>query len=153
MEKSIKRMRRLLFLFILCLCFSVTIKAQNLPFVEEGKVWHMVSLEVPMLRSPYYEFCYFIKGDTLISGVDCKKMYAYNEDNKNTTEYKMALFEQKGKVFFIPADSTNSFVLYDFDIPVGETATVAEATHPDWGEIIRMRNNEPKIRNYHPIHD
>ena len=113
------------------------------PFVEEGKVWHMLysNPEASDLY-PDYEFSYFIKGDTIITGMSCKKLYAYNEENKKKTEYKMALFEQEGKVFFIPEGSADSHVLYDFNFSAGSTTLVKDAIHPEWE--IKMRNNEER---------
>ena len=131
---------------VLCLALTLAVcpcLSQPLPFVEEGKIWHMV-YNNPEASDIYpdYQFYYFIKGDTLISGRNCKKMYVYNENNNDSIVYLMSLFETERKVFFIPKDSTISFVLYDFSIPVGATATITDAIHPD--RKITMRNNGEK---------
>ena len=57
------------------------------PFVEEGKVWNMLSQKEAADLYPDYEFSYFIKGDTLISDLNCKKLYSYNENNTNQTKF------------------------------------------------------------------
>ena len=110
------------------------------PFVEEGKVWHML-YDNPEAAGMYpsYEFCYFIKGDTMIADWSCMKLYVYNEDNNKTTDYKMAIYEKGRKVYFIPKETTESYILYDFSIPVRAVTNVADAIHPEWK--INMRNN------------
>ena len=124
--------------------FKWPIMGSNLLFVEEGKVWNMRChrIYIPEL-SPDYDFNYFIEGDTLISNLNCMKLYAFNESNDGLTKYKMALYESEGKVYFIPSGSTESFILYDFMIPEGESTITANAIHPEWE--IEMRNNEDKL--------
>lgn len=124
--------------------FKWPIMGSNLLFVEEGKVWNMRChrIYIPEL-SPDYDFNYFIEGDTLISNLNCMKLYAFNESNDGLTKYKMALYESEGKVYFIPSGSTESFILYDFMIPEGESTITANTIHPEWE--IEMRNNEDKL--------
>ena len=74
--------------------FSMAAQSGN-TFVEEGKVWHM-SHDDHIPNNVSYYFDYFIQGDTLIATNECKKFYAYNEDGKQQTVYKMALYEQEG---------------------------------------------------------
>ena len=92
---------------------------------------------------PDHEFKYFIEGDTLIAGQNCKKFYSFNENNNNKTEYKMALHESEGKVYFIPDGSTKSFILYDFTIPVGISTVISSVSSPE--SNIEMRNNRNGI--------
>ena len=121
--------------------FKWPIMGNSHPFVEEGKVWNMYCHRIYNPEAyPDYDFNYFIKGDTLISGMNYKKLYAYNENNDNQTEYKMALHESKGKVYFIPSGSTESYLLYDFQIPEGASIVTADNIHPEWE--IEMRNNK-----------
>ena len=114
------------------------------PFVEEGKVWSMLyDNEEAADLYPSYEFYYFIEGDTLISGLNCKKFYVRNENNNNLTEYLMALYEANRKVLFFPKGSSESHVLYDFSIPAGSTSFVSDPIHPD--RIIKIQNNEDRV--------
>ena len=124
--------------------FNWQIMGSSHPFVEEGKVWNMQCqrIYVPGVY-PDYDFNYFIKGDTLISGINYKKLYAYNENNDGQTQYKMALSESKGKVFFVPGGSTESYILYDFLIHEGASTVTADNIHPEWE--IEMRNNKDKL--------
>ena len=124
--------------------FKWPIMGSSHPFVEEGKVWNMQChrIYVPGVY-PDYDFNYFIKGDTLISSMNCKKLYAFNENDDNQTEYKMALHESGGKVYFIPNGSTESYLLYDFQIPEGASTVAADNIHPEWE--IEMRNNKDRL--------
>ena len=112
------------------------------PFAEEGKVWNMQYYDISG-SSPDYKFNYFIKGDTLIAGQDCKKLYSFNEDNDNKVKYQMALRESEGKVYFILNGSTESYLLYDFLIPVGTSVVIADNIHPDWKK--EMKNKEDRL--------
>ena len=82
--------------------------------VEEGKTWNMKYHNYEAFDLyPDYDYKYFIKGDTLVGGKNCKKLYSYNEQNSDAVAYKMSMHETDGKVFFIPVNSTESFLLYE----------------------------------------
>ena len=116
------------------------------PFVEDGKVWRMLYHNPEIADIDHdYEFSYFIKGDTLIAGRECKKFYGYNEKNDGLTLYKLALFEEDDKVYFIPVQSEEHYVLYDFSDSFQETTTVSWVVHP--GNSIMMRLFERKTVN------
>ena len=136
-------MKKLILLFLLIIV-RVSIFAQEnhyLPFAEEGKVWNMqYHNDLNHLQYPDYNYQYFIKGDTLISESNCKKLYVFNENNDGLTEYKMAIYETEGKVYFIPSGSTESLLLYDFQIQEGTSAVMSNPIHPEWE--IEMRNNK-----------
>ena len=110
-----------------------------MPFVEEGKVWKM--------KSGNNDLQYFIKGDTVIGDKECKKLYSFNEGNSNSVAYKLALYETDREVFFIPVNKEESYVLYDFTVPVNETTFVNEPLHPhDWPPLA-MKNYERRPVN------
>ena len=121
-------------LFIFTVCFSCTAqdKVYN-PFVEEGKTWHM-----RYSNEEDYDYRYYMKGDTLIGGIECKKFYVFNYDNAQETEYLLAIFENDRKVYFIPKGMEDSYVLYDFDGSVGDIVSVADVTHIDWKRDMRI---------------
>ena len=136
-------MKKTILLFLLCF-IQVSLFAQENnyhPFVEEGKVWNMYyHNDLMHLQDPTYYYHYFIEGDTLIAGQNCKKLYAFNENNDNQTMYKMALFESEGKVYFIPCGSTENYILYDFTIPVSSSAIINDPIKPEWE--FEMRNSK-----------
>ena len=73
-------MKKVLLLSFIVSLFVGSASAQGInyhPFVEEGKIWHMQG----SLGSPdsYYNFDYFITGDTVISRHNCKSsMFTMN---------------------------------------------------------------------------
>jgi hypothetical protein len=143
--KNTLAMKKTILLFLLCFV-QVSLLAQEnnyLPFVEEGKVWNMYCHYEDYLPFPNYHYRYFIEGDTLIAGQNCKKLYAFNENNDKQTMYKMALFESEGKVYFIPCGSTENYILYDFTIPVGSSAIINDPIKPEWE--FEMRNNKDEF--------
>ena len=124
--------------------FKWSIMGSSRPFVEERKVWNMCYYDdLNRNHAPTYNYRYFIESDTLISNLSCKKLYVFNENNDGLTEYKMALYESEGKVYFIPNGSTESNILYDFKVPEGNTVVVSDQIHPEWK--IEMRNNENRL--------
>ena len=110
----------------------------SVPFVEDGKVWRML-YDNPEISDIYpdYEFSYFISGDTLIAGRECKKLYGYNEKNDGLTQYKLALFEEDDRVYFIRAQSVEPYVLYDFSESFQKTTTVSD------GVLMRLFERKP----------
>lgn len=137
---------KILYLIPAIVCYMSNCFAQkNLyhPFAVEGKVWHMLYNQPESTDFyPQYEFSYYIEGDTLISGIKCKKLYTHNEGNNNSTKYKLALYEEGKTVYFIPQNHTDSYILYDFGIPVGTTSIIEDVIHPEWK--IKIRNNEER---------
>ena len=132
-------MKRILFFLVFatsCPCWAQT---PYKPFVEEGKLWKM--------KSGNNDLQYFIKGDTVIGDKECKKLYSFNAGNTNAVDYKLALYETDRKVYFIPKNKEESYVLYDFNVPVNETTFVNEPHHPhDWPPLI-MKNYERRSVN------
>lgn len=136
----------LLFLLLAIDCYSCI--AQNdayRPFVEEGKIWYMKYQNREAPEFPDYDFSYYIQGDTVIGGIECKKLYAYNENNAHETKYLLAIFENDRKVYFIPNNMESSYVLYDFAITNGDIGTITDAMHTDWEK--NMKNIEEKTVN------
>lgn len=120
------------FLFLVADCYSCI--AQNKvysPFVEEGKTWYMKYYNEEASEYPDYDYYYYIQGDTVIGGIECKKFYMFNNNNAQDTEYLLAIFEKDKKVFFIPNNTENSYILYDFGKTNGETVSVTDAIHTD----------------------
>ena len=132
-------MKKVLFL-ILATDFYYCI-AQDIvysPFVEEGKIWYMTYNNEEAPEFPDYDYCYYIQGDTLIGDIECKKLYVFNYNNAQETEYLLAIFEKDKKVFFIPKNTENSYILYDFSMSNGETVSVTDATHTDWERDLKI---------------
>ena len=113
-------------LFIACVITSITMLAQGYseeyrPLVEEGKHWTYDNF-MP-LRPAEYDHYYFynLKGDTLIAGKKCLKMYSENRANNNSVNYEAALYEENKKVYCFFPGKDEATLLYDFDCEVGDT--------------------------------
>ena len=97
------------------------------PLVEEGKHWTYDNY-LPMRPSEYnHYYSYDLKGDTLIAGKNCLKMYSDNRANDSIVRYEAALYEENKKVFCFFPEKEEAVLLYDFDCEVGDTLNVYEA--------------------------
>lgn len=140
-------MKRILFFLLFASSFSCWAQTQYKPFVEEGKVWTMKCNNWDRPWASDYVFSYYLEGDTVIGGKECKKLYSFNAGNNNSTAYISALYEIDGKVYFIPANKEGSYVLYDFSVPLNETTSINEFLHPhDWPPFT-MKNYERRPVN------
>lgn len=96
------------------------------PLVEEGKHWTYDSF-MPMRPSEYNHYYYYdLKGDTLIAGKNCLKMYSDNRANDSIVRYEAALYEENKKVFCFFPEKEEAVLLYDFGCEVGDTLYVYE---------------------------
>ena len=131
-------------LFIACALASITAQAQEdsnyyRPLVEEGKHWTYDNFLA--IRPAEYDYYYYydLKGDTIIAGKKCLKMYSTNQNNKNIVRYQAALYEENKKVYCFFSGKEEAVLLYDFNCVVGDTINVYE------GEMvvkdIRMEDN------------
>ena len=146
-------------LFIACALTSVMIQAQVAqneyrPLVEEGKHWTYDNF-MP-LRPAMYDHYYFydLKGDTLIAGRQCLKMYSENGANNNRVNYEAALYEENKKVYCFFPGRDEAVLLYDFDCEVGDTLYYLHDVNQAVVKAIQTEdNNGIAIRRYtlHPI--
>ncbi len=101
---------------------SVKLVAQ-VPFPTNDAVWvntHYTYTFNPPNPIPIQELTdvdnYCVTGeDTTIQSIACTKVF-YCGDN-----YKGALRDDNGIVYFVPADSSNEYLLYDFTAQLGQT--------------------------------
>ena len=95
------------------------------PLVEEGKHWTYDNF-MPMRPAKYDHYYYYdLKGDTLIAGKKCLKMYSENRDNNNNIYYEAALYEENKKVYYFAPGKDKAELLYDFDCEEGDTIHVS----------------------------
>lgn len=96
------------------------------PLVEEGKHWTYDNY-LPVRPAEYnHYYSYDLKGDTLIAGKNCLKMYSDNRYNDGAVRYEAALYEENKKVFCFFPEKEEAVLLYDFDCEVGDTLNVYE---------------------------
>ena len=113
-------------LFMTCVLASVMMYAQEesndyIPLVVEGKHWTYDDF-MPARPAKYdHYYWYDLKGDTLISGKRCLKMYSENRLNDSIVRYAGALYEVNKKVYCFNPGQDEAKLLYDFDCKVGDT--------------------------------
>ena len=94
------------------------------PLVEEGKHWTYDNF-MPLRPAEYDHYYYYdLRGDTLIAGQQCLKMYSENRNNDNTIRYEGALYEVNKKVYCFFPQKDKEELLYNFDCTVGDTIQV-----------------------------
>ena len=94
------------------------------PLVEEGKHWTVDDF-MPLRPAEYDHYYYYdLKGDTLIAGKNCLKMYSDNLMNSSEIKYQGSLYEENKKVYCFSPGKEKAELLYDFDCAVGDTLHV-----------------------------
>ena len=91
------------------------------PFVEEGKVWKMGWYKEgvdPTTTAPVRIECQYLQGDTIIDGLQYKRLMI-SEDENMPARYAGAVREDQRVVLFCPIGSTVPLRLYDFASPAG----------------------------------
>ena len=117
-------------LFIACVLASLVMLAQEdsyeyRPLVEKGKHWTYDNF-MPLRPAKYDHYYYYdLKGDTLIAGRNCIKMYSENKNNDNIVKYVGALYEEKKKVYCFFPEKDEAVLLYDFDCKVGDKLSIS----------------------------
>ena len=108
-------------LFILFLLITTNSFCQSLP--DTSATWTVASIG---WGSYFANKTYSINGDTTINSSNYKTIYVTNDSIFNPLEsnYFCAVRELNNKWFFVPADSTREFMLYDFDVKKGDTVTI-----------------------------
>ena len=94
------------------------------PLVKEGKHWTYDNF-MPLRPAEYDHYYYYdLKGDTLIAGRQCLKMYSDTRSNDSAIRYEGALYEENKKVYCFFPGKEEAELLYDFDCVVGDTLNV-----------------------------
>ena len=126
-------------IIILFLCLPLSIIAQNdyYPLVSEGKTWEIA--HVGMLPSQQEKWFFMLSGDTIINGVNYKKLY---QENNQGAVYYRAMREEGRKVYCIPRDSQEEHLLFDFGMQVGDSVYCLGGDRFDNGFIIETPVDE-----------
>ncbi|MBR4644897.1 MAG: leucine-rich repeat domain-containing protein, partial [Bacteroidaceae bacterium] len=108
------------------LAFDIYSQMDYRPLVEEGKHWTYDNY-LPIRPDEYnHYYSYDLKGDTLIAGKNCLKMYSDNRYNDGAVRYEAALYEENKKVFCFFPEKEEAVLLYDFDCEMGDTLNLYE---------------------------
>lgn len=128
-------MRKHIFIFVVFLPFIAMAQDDYEPFIVDGKVWYYETIRQ---QTQHVIDKYFIDGDTLIAGKNCKKLMSEWPD---TAPYSIgALYEEEKKVWMFsfsnPQGSGKEPVarlLYDFGCKEGD---VMEVNLVAYGEMV-----------------
>lgn len=115
---SNKKIRYYLLLVLVGLFSNHLIKAQSLEFPTENAVWNFSCSAYPI--DPNFGFGrQSLNGDSIYNGTNYQKI-----DNSGTWligDDSGLIRSEDNKVFFIPTDSLEEFLLYDFNLELGDT--------------------------------
>lgn len=114
-------MRKLFLLISLVFSSQLNSVCQTLP--DSTATWTIASIG---WGSYFANETFVITGDTTINSTIYKAIYTTKDSiyNPAISSYFCAVREVNDKWFFIPADSTKEFMLYDFDIEIGDTVEI-----------------------------
>ena len=117
------------------------LKADYKPFVEENKRW-------TCWRNPYGAdlYYFYLKGDTIVDGRTCKKLYSQNEHNDGLTRYEGALYEQDRRVYRYLPGQTTAYSYFDFSLKPGEESEPMDSS-PTFTQYINMTSNLYELRD------
>ena len=83
------------------------------PMLREGKKWNYKKKEWTLNGTREAFFSYILRGDTLIGGRQCLKMFLINESGDT---YAGAWYEEDRRVYQVKPGTTNLMLQYDFNI-------------------------------------
>lgn len=118
-------------ILILFFLFYQNVNSQS--FAEEGNQWSMRSYT---FAGPY-SITYRIEGDTIINGIDYKKMLGTSEDPSLAVNWNLSKIireDSTQKVYQLNASSNEESVIYDFGLSVGDT--IVSNVSPEQNSIV-----------------
>lgn len=126
-------MKRIVVLFIFVCFAKINVAQLYQPFPTDSSMWREWAYDVDASYNDTWDYQYFIEGDTIIAGNNYHKIlytgtyhhvswtsYSINYVN----QYKGAFREDTAKhILFFPYGDTTEYVLYDFNLSIGDTLT------------------------------
>ena len=109
-------MKNILGIALFCICQFV--KGQSyIAFPDSGAIWINTKFSFNTLPAQYYSYIYTTNGlDTLINNTN----YFVVQTNVNGPYYG-AMRNDAGKVYIVPKDSLQEYIVYDFTANIGDT--------------------------------
>ncbi len=120
-------MKKTLLTLIAWLCVTCCAAQQGYnatELIEDGKVWKMLYSNVEASDIyPDYEYSYYIKGDTVVAGKSCKKLYSSTRTTMRRLLMKWLCVRRMGKCI-LPHHEAIGFMFYTTgDVMQGAVAT------------------------------
>ena len=112
----------MIFAFIIVLGLSSKSKGQTYyPLIESGKSWNVLTSTM----ADWFTSTYELNGDTIISGLNYKKLYERNKFYISGKYLGGIREETPGKrVYFCGSNEAGEGLLYDFSLLTGDTITI-----------------------------
>ena len=109
-------------MFFILFCCGISVNAENIPFVQDGKRWNYIGYlsGVAPENERAWEYSYYLQGDTVVGGIPCLKLFYEGGKNNVSEDYWGAMYEEDGKVYFIPKGKDVPTLLYDFRCQLGD---------------------------------
>ena len=106
--------------FFALLMFPLTALAKDIysSFVVEGKTWKMMLTDASHVYDR--EGSCFLKGDTVIGGHKCLKMFSTDSYSDEGATYECAVYQEGDKVYGIRNGQVEPALWYDFGAKVGD---------------------------------
>lgn len=102
-------------LILLCTC---TGRPSHTPIAQEGKAWH-IKTQIPYYDDRYlYDVRMWIEGDTVVDGLECKRLYKHSRARYGTDEgtLHVGYCRQEGDKYYQDGE-----LLFDLGLQVGDT--------------------------------
>ena len=110
-------------LCLLCASHVCLLRGQDDSLLSEGKMWIYRIHDIYEDPMDSY-FCYYVKGDSIVDGNACKKVWLRSETGPDTLH--SVLYEANGKVHqkeLFDGGEDDWFLLYDFGLEEGDEVT------------------------------
>jgi len=124
----------IIFLNLFCPC-----RAQNFEFIPDTNAYwtintFVISATVPL---PHYG----VKGDTVISGHTYYQIHQSNDSswNEANTTYFCAVRQNQDQWLFMPKSDTAEYLLYDFNVVIGDTVTIHNPWTTSWVPNVKVK--------------
>jgi hypothetical protein len=112
-------MRNLTILFVF-ISFQISLAQNYIPFPDSGAIW--INYRYTLVDEPFYHYVFSGADNYCINGEDTIiNSNNYTKLNYCNGNYKVAIRSDNGRVYFVPPDSVNEFLLYDFTVEEGDT--------------------------------
>lgn len=107
----------------------------DLPFPDSAAIWVQV-YETMIVPPPFPDFEVTATANFCMDGSDTTiSANIYTVIERCEGVYVGALREDSGDVYFVPADSVQEFLLYDFSVDVGDTLFAVYSDESIWGGV------------------
>ena len=121
-KRNVRSMMKNFVFALLLLPFTASAQEIYNSFVVDGKKWNVMITDSGHMHDT--EGSYFLKGDTVIGGHHCLKMYSIAPFNYEPVEYIFALYQEGDKVYGIRKGQTEPALWYDFGAKSGDVVYI-----------------------------